>query len=181
MTLLVGLGNPGKQYEKTRHNAGFMVLDKMSADFKFNKKFNAEVAALPPQPPLSGGQQKIILAKPQTFMNLSGQAVQAIMSYYKISPEDLTVIHDDLDIPLGEYKIQKNRSSAGHNGVQSIIDSLGTQDFTRVRIGIQQSKVEGRRLKVDAEKYVLEKFNKNEFKIVEEVIEKIIAEIIEQN
>ncbi|MFH1188121.1 MAG: aminoacyl-tRNA hydrolase [bacterium] len=195
MKLIVGLGNPGKKYEKTRHNAGFMALDRMAPDFKFVKKFNAEIlirghaavlcgetaaeqkqkgarhpAPYSPVEP-TRAQDKTILAKPQTFMNLSGQSVSAIMSFYKINPEDLVVIHDDLDIELGEFKIQKNRSSAGHNGVQSIIDSLGTKDFTRVRIGIKNSKSE---INLSAEKFVLDKFNKDELEIIGEVIKKTL-------
>lgn len=158
--LIIGLGNPGKQYEKTRHNVGFMALDEMAPGFKFVKKFNAEIAI---------GEQ-IIFAKPQTFMNLSGQSVQAIMSFYKITPEELIVIHDDLDIELGEFKVQKNRSSAGHNGVQSIIDSLGTKNFSRIRIGIRNPNPE---INLSAEKFVLQKFSKEEMGVVYKVIKKV--------
>jgi PTH1 family peptidyl-tRNA hydrolase len=158
MNLIIGLGNPGRQHENTRHNVGFMVLDKISNNFKFVKKFNCEIAKL----------GDAIFAKPQTFMNLSGQAVQAIMSFYKINSEDLVVIHDDLDIELGDFKIQKNRSSAGHNGVQSIIDSIGTKDFTRIRVGIKNEQPN-----IVAEKFVLGRFGKEELGVVSGVIEKI--------
>jgi len=135
MKLIIGLGNPGKEYEKTRHNAGFLAVDKIIENFQFSifnfqLKFNAEIS--------QGiiNNEKVISVKPQTFMNGSGQAVKAIADYYKIKPEDIIVIHDDLDIPLGKYKISKGKSSAGHKGVQSIIDLLGTKNFTRIRIGI---------------------------------------------
>jgi len=160
MKLIVGLGNPGIKYKNTRHNVGFMALDKMSGDFKFNKKFNAEVSKI----------DDTVLAKPQTFMNLSGPSVQAVMSFYDIAPDDLTVIHDDLDIALGEFKIQKGRSSAGHNGVQSIMDSIGTKEFTRVRVGIKTEALE----KIPVEKFVLQRFGDDEFDIVSTVIDQIL-------
>lgn len=213
MKLLVGLGNPGKKYEKTRHNTGFMTVDAIasalqSADWRIQTDFNAEISES------IIGDEKIILAKPQTFMNESGKAVKAIAEYYgaprirakhipllfggaesaeaekkphslknlqtrvsakadKIDIKDIIVIHDDLDIPLGEYKIVRDRSSAGHKGVQSIIDALGTKDFTRIRIGTlpQSGKPE------NTEKFVLEKFTKEEEKIIAEVIEKVCKEI----
>lgn len=165
MKLIVGLGNPGKQYEKTRHNVGFMTLDKIASDFKFVKKFNAEIAVRERAAVICG---ETILAKPQTFMNLSGQSVRAIISFYKINTKDLIVVHDDLDIQLGEFKIQKNRSSAGHNGAQSIIDLLGTKDFTRIRIGIKNE-----RPNIVTEKFVLEKFSKEEMEIIDEIIKKV--------
>ncbi|MFH1564372.1 MAG: aminoacyl-tRNA hydrolase [bacterium] len=212
MKLIVGLGNPGKQYEKTRHNVGFMALDKLAehaaapyretaaeqSSFKFVKKFNADIAICEHAAVLCGetaaeqkqkgarhpigcrapyncneptrAQCQTIFAKPQTFMNLSGQSVQAIVSFYKINPEDIVVIHDDLDIELGEFKIQKNRSSAGHNGAQSIIDFLGTKDFTRIRIGIKNEWSN-----IVAEKFVLDKFNKEESKIIDDVIKKTLC------
>ena len=172
MKLIVGLGNPGKKYKKTRHNAGFLAIDKIVSNFNFSSpafqpKFNAEIS--------EGmiNDKKIILAKPQTFMNDSGRAVREIMDYYKIDVENVTIIHDDIDISLGKYKIITNRSSAGHKGVQSIIDHFGTKDFLRIRIGIE---IENR--KTPTEKFVLEKFGKEEMKIVEKVIEEIIEKIV---
>ena len=171
MKLIIGLGNPGEEYKKTRHNAGFLTINKIADSFKFpvssfQSKFNAEI---------SEGiidDEKIILVKPLTFMNNSGQAVKAIMDYYKIDLENIIVIHDDLDILLGEYKIIKDRNSAGHKGVQSIIDYLGTKDFTRIRIGIA---VENK--KTPTEKFVLERFDKDEMEVVEGVIEEITDNI----
>ncbi|MCK5084398.1 MAG: aminoacyl-tRNA hydrolase [Candidatus Pacebacteria bacterium] len=172
MKLIIGLGNPGKKYEKTRHNTGFLVVNKIANNFQFpvsgfNSKFNAEIS----QDAIDN--EKVILVKPLTFMNSSGQAVRAVLDYYKIDPRDIIVIHDDLDIPLGEYKISKNRNSGGHKGVQSIIDCLGTKDFTRIRIGIMT-----KNKKTPTEKFVLEGFGKDEMEIIEEVIEEIENEIV---
>ncbi len=184
MKLIIGLGNPGEEYKKTRHNAGFLAVDKIAnsisaqggpalgwqfPSFSIQQKFNAEI---------SNGiidNEKIILAKPQTFMNNSGQAVKAIINYYKIDPKDIIVIHDDLDIPLGEYKISKNKNSGGHKGVQSIIDHLGTKDLSRIRIGIM---VEDK--KTPTEKFVLERFSKEEMEVVNGMIKEITKNISTQ-
>ena len=172
MKLIIGLGNPGKEYEKTRHNAGFLVVDELAdgmqySVFSIQQKFNAEIS--------EGiiNNEKIILAKPQTFMNNSGQAIKAVLDYYKIDTEDIIVIHDDLDIPTGEFKISKNKNSGGHKGVQSIIDHLGTKDFIRIRIGIM---IENK--KTPTEKFVLERFSEKEMEIVDGVIEKIENKIV---
>ncbi len=134
MKLIIGLGNPGKKYQKNRHNIGFMVVDELAKQLNLNwqlsTKFNAEIAKK------KTNTEQIILAKPMTFMNSSGQAVQLISQYYKINSQDIIVIHDEKDLNFGQYKIQTNRGPAGHNGVKSIIDYLKTQDFTRIRIGI---------------------------------------------
>jgi len=175
MKLIIGLGNPGKQYEKTRHNVGWVVLDKLSraltsALYSQNNKFKSEIS----EGEMNG--KKIIFAKPQTFMNNSGEAIRTIIDFYKINPEnDLIVIHDDKDIPLGEVKIQKNKSSAGHNGVQSIINYLKTQNFTRVRIGVapQDPNKIG-----DTAKFVLKKFGLFEKKKLSEGIDKAVQIII---
>lgn len=177
MKLIIGLGNPGKLYAKTRHNAGFMILDKLRevlkenniSDWELSKKFNAEVC---------GGtinNNKILLVKPMTFMNDSGQAVQLIANFYKLTPADLIVVHDDKDIKLGEIKIQTDRSSAGHNGVQSIMDHIGTQNFTRVRVGVAP---ENPKKMSDTAKFVLNRFGLFERKKVEEVIKKSVEEIL---
>lgn len=138
MKLIIGLGNPGKKYEKTRHNVGFLVLDalheKMKEDhissWEHSKKFNAEVAGVLYK------NEKLILVKPQTFMNDSGVAVGAIAHFYKLTNRDLIVVQDDKDIPLGEIKVQRDRGTAGHNGIKSIVEHLGTQDFFRIRVGV---------------------------------------------
>lgn len=170
MKLIIGLGNPGKEYAGTRHNAGFMAIDflaaKLGASFSLNKKFNAEIGES------KIGREKIILAKPQTFMNESGRAAQAICDFYKISPQDILVIHDDKDIALGISKTQTDRTSAGHNGVQSIIEHFGTQNFTRLRLGVKSPTDIA-----DTADFVLAKFSNEEKKILMEVIEKEIEKI----
>ena len=178
MKLIIGLGNPGIEYQKTRHNAGFLTLDKIVSNFQFpisnfQSKFNAEIS----QDIID--DEKVMLIKPQTFMNNSGQAVKTILDYYKINPEDIIVIHDDLDIPLGEFKISKNKNSGGHKGVQSIIDCLGTKDFTRIRIGIgAESGVQVLTCKIPTEKFVLEKFGGEEMGKIEKVIEGVIHSLV---
>lgn len=169
MVLIIGLGNPGKQYQGTRHNVGFFVIGKMREslklpEFNLEKKFKAEIAK----------GKNLILAKPQTFMNNSGEAVSLIYNFYKIDPPNLLVAHDDLDIPLGEYRIQQDKSSAGHKGAQSIIEALGTQDFNRLRIGIKTEMLE----KIPAEDFVLQKFSPEEKKIIDQTIKKALAEIL---
>jgi len=191
MILLIGLGNPEKKYELTRHNAGFMLLEKIQKtwefpDFEFNKKFNAEISInnLPllnkerVRGEVVGSENnKILLIKPQTFMNLSGVSVKAILDFYKLSPDDIIVIHDDIDIPLGKYKIATDSSSAGHNGVQNIIDQLGTQKFRRIRIGAGEQKEGALVCKLNAHDYVLGKFSPEELETIEKISEDILKEV----
>jgi PTH1 family peptidyl-tRNA hydrolase len=139
MKLIVGLGNPGKQYEKTRHNVGFTVVDAVAgafgADaFQNNEKFKSAMTRF------VSVNTEVMLAKPATFMNLSGDAVSRIVSFYKIAYADIAVVHDEMDIPAGEIKLSFGRGAAGHNGVASIIAALGTEEFLRVRIGIGKGK-----------------------------------------
>jgi len=170
MRIIAGLGNPGEKYNKTRHNIGFMFLDFVAQNHDLSwhddKKFNALVTK----------HEDLILVKPSTFMNNSGQSIQAILSYYKllskkfgiINKKDsdlsqvLTVIHDDLDIELGKYKVSTNSRSAGHNGVQSIINHLKTKNFKRIRIGIKGTKPN----KMPTEKFVLGKFSPEELETI---------------
>jgi PTH1 family peptidyl-tRNA hydrolase len=143
MKLIVGLGNPGEKYIHTRHNLGFLVLEHFFKDFSpsydgqwhMEKKFKGEIAELSWQPK-EGEAVKVILLKPQTFMNLSGESVKAVAEYYQIDPEDIWVIHDELDLPLGSLKIRVGGTSAGHKGIQSMMDHLGTEKFWRFRMGI---------------------------------------------
>ncbi len=164
MILIVGLGNPGKKYENTRHNLGFMVVDKLAE--------NQKSKIVPPAKPLAthGKNQKYILIKPQTFMNDSGVEVKKMANFYKVDAENIWVIHDDLDQELGKIKIKKGGGSGGHNGVQSIIDNLGTDDFWHFKIGIgrpeQKSQV------ID---YVLQNFTKDENKIIDNSIKIIVS------
>lgn len=172
MKLIVGLGNPEKQYANTRHNAGFLVIDKLLADCeseaKFDKKANAEVAKT------TINKKRVLLAKPLTYMNNSGLAVRALLDFYKLKPENLIIIHDEKDIPLGETRVQTNRGPAGHNGVKSIIEQLGTKNFTRIRVGV--SPADQNKIK-DTANFVLGKFTAEETKKLKKVIENISQEI----
>ncbi len=172
-TIIAGLGNPGKKYEKTRHNAGFMFADYFwqsfreelgFSDWKMDKRLKSEVSICKDK------SKKIILLKPQTFMNLSGEAVSAAKKYYKVKLENIIVAHDDIDLPLGKYKVSVNSSSAGHNGAQNLIDMLGTKNFTRLRIGVENR---ADKTKIPTEEYVLGKFTTREVKIVKKIIEEI--------
>ncbi|ARU90878.1 peptidyl-tRNA hydrolase [Spiroplasma clarkii] len=131
--LIVGLGNPGKQYEQTRHNAGFIALDTLMDSFAISSQktaFKAELYFAN----IKG--EKVIFAKPQTYMNLSGEAVLQILAFYKIPISDLVIIYDDKDLPMGKLRFRESGSAGGHNGMKSIIHVLGTQDFKRLRIGV---------------------------------------------
>jgi len=172
MKIIVGLGNPGKKFEKTRHNLGFMVLDRFSKKNKFPKfKMEKEFLAMVSEKKI--GKEKIILVKPQTFMNNSGLAVKEILKKLRTSnieplTSNLWVVHDDLDIPFGKIKISFGRGSGGHKGVQSIIDEIGTKDFLRFRIGIGKANNKAASNKED---FVLQKFSKKEEKVLKEIFE----------
>ena len=174
MKLLIGLGNPGEKYAGTRHNVGFEFLDKLQSTWNFptfelNSKFNSLVSKGSYK--IQDTKYEILLAKPQTFMNLSGQAVKSILDFYKLSPEDILVVHDDKDILLGEFRLATDSSSAGHNGVQNIIDNLGTQKFKRLRIGV------GTETNLPTDVFVLQKFSDEEKEKVEKVLEEVTGEI----
>jgi len=173
MKLIIGLGNPGKEYEKTRHNVGFMMADKIKEkydfpDFEFKKIFNAEISKN------NIDSKEILLVKPQTFMNLSGEAIRAVLDFYKLAPDDILVIHDDIDLALGKYKITEGSGSAGHNGVQDIMDKLSTKDFKRVRIGVGNANL---RSIIDPADFVLQRFSEEELKAIENISEDILEEI----
>lgn len=169
MILIVGLGNPGKKFKRTRHNLGFRIVENFAKknnfpDFKFSKKNNAKICKR------KIDQKSIILAKPQTFMNNSGKVVKKLTYNLQLTTNNLWIIHDDLDLPLGKIRISKGRGSAGHKGVQSIIDELKTKNFVRFRIGIKPKKY---KLKAkNLEKFVLQKFTKREEKIIKKAIER---------
>ncbi|GEL78258.1 aminoacyl-tRNA hydrolase [Tenuibacillus multivorans] len=163
MKCIVGLGNPGFKYRKTRHNIGFMTVDHMASEngWKINKSgFESNYA----EEHWKG--EKIILVKPQTYMNLSGQAVKKIVDYYSIDPQDILVIYDDLDLPSGKIRLRQKGGHGGHNGIRSIIDQLGTKEFNRIRFGIGRPETN-----MDIIDYVLGKFSKNEKQRVEPAIE----------
>lgn len=171
MKLIVGLGNPGKEYEKTRHNVGFIAIEILAGMFGFEpfKKDNDSNAMI------SSGiinNEKYILLKPQTFMNRSGFSVKFIMDYYKIQLDDLIVIQDELDINAGQFKLSRNRSSAGHKGIQSIIDSLGTKDFARYRIGIESN-----RHNMPSEDFVLANISSDDMAPIQSAIDNICNDI----
>lgn len=164
--LIIGLGNPGKEYEKTPHNVGFMAVDKIAQ--VYNLKFNL---AQKHQAMISEGQingQKVTIMKPITYMNLSGNAVRSYVEYYKINVNDIIVIYDDMDLPLGQLRIRKAGSSGGHNGMKSIIANLQTEEFKRIRIGI--GRPTNNRGVID---YVLHHLSKEEEKVLSEKIDLI--------
>lgn len=172
MKLIVGLGNPGEKYEGTRHNIGFAIVDALRKDLEF-EKFNEDkkFSSL-----ISTGhfnEQKISIVKPQTFMNLSGTAVQNIMEFYKISPEDLWVVYDDIDLSLGQIRIRTVGSPGTHNGMKNIIGLLGTDKFPRLRIGIE-SRGESAPEKQDTSSFVLSKFLPTEQENLEKTIKTAI-------
>ncbi len=161
MKIIAGLGNPGKEYENTKHNAGFLTIDVLSEKYgiKVNKiKFKGLIG--------EGmiGTEKVILVKPQTYMNLSGQCIREIVSFYKIDMEDLVIIYDDIDLPMGNLRIRKKGSAGTHNGMRSIIYDLQDDGFPRVRIGI------GGERKGDLANYVISGFSGDDRKLIEDAI-----------
>ena len=174
LKLFVGLGNPGTKFKKTRHNVGFLCIDEflleiskhvLDPNFEFSKKYNSDIFV----------SDNFIFAKPQTFMNASGDSVSSLATFYKIQPTDIFIIHDDLDIALGEYKIQKGKGPKDHNGLNSIYEKLGTKDFWHVRIGInnQESRINNQGSKILGEEYVLMKFTDDEMKSLNSIFPKI--------
>lgn len=161
MKLLVGLGNPGEKYAKNRHNVGFMFLDMLAgeANWREEKKFHGMVAEVE----IEG--EKCVLLKPSTFMNDSGKAVEALANFYKINVSDIYVIHDDLDMVFGEWKVQQGKGPKVHNGLISIEQSLGAADFWRGRIGVDGRDSEYR---MEGHAYVLQDFTSGEMKSLEE-------------
>ena len=171
MKLIAGLGNYGPEYEKTRHNYGFMVIDEIQRkhdfpDFKLDKEHDALISK----------KGDVLLVKPQTYMNESGKAIKSIASYYKIDIKDIIVIHDDAETNLGEIKEVESRSAAGHNGVRSIIDELKTNEFKRLKLGINSNDPSFKNKPLD--ETVLKNFSKAEEIVALEVIEKATELII---
>ena len=164
MKLIVGLGNPGIEYQFTPHNVGFLAIDRIANEFGVDVR-NRQCRALTARATMTS--ETVLLAKPETFMNLSGISVRELVSKYEIRPEeDLIVIQDELDFPLGTLRIHTRRSSAGHNGIESIINALGTKDFLRIRMGVAPDhKIE------DGMSYLLSPFRKVQLKVVDEMLE----------
>lgn len=162
MYLLIGLGNPGEKYRDTRHNIGFSFLDSLSSKYGFSftdSKWKAKACKT------TLWQEAVVVAKPETFMNLSGSAVGAIASYYKIPPEKIVVVHDDLDLPVGRVKMVIDRGPGGHNGIASIITHINSKKFARVRIGVGRPIPE----KMEVSSFVLGKFDPADARIVEDL------------
>ena len=164
MKLIVGLGNPGIEYQFTPHNLGFLAVDRIASALGVEVR-SRQCRALTARAIIEG--ETVLLAKPETFMNLSGVSVRELVAEYEANPEsDLIVIQDELDFPLGTLRIHQRRSSAGHNGIESIIEALGTQDFLRIRIGVApEHNVE------DGQRYLLAPFRKAELAVVDGVLE----------
>ena len=165
MKLIVGLGNKGREYENTRHNMGFMLVDRYlkykNIIDKFKEKFNAMYIET------TINNEKVIFIKPMTYMNNSGIAVRAFVDFYKLNSEDILVISDDLDLDLGKFRLRRNGSSGGHNGLKSIISHLGTDNFKRLRIGISNDKD-------DVINYVLSKFSKKELNEIDTMFDTLV-------
>ncbi len=166
MKMIVGLGNPGKQYERTRHNSGFMAIDKVAEKLNLNidkKEFAA----------LTANNNQVILVKPQTYMNNSGEAVSQIMKYYHIDINDLLIIYDDLDLKYGQLRLRLKGSSGGHNGIKSIINYIHSENFKRIRIGIEKNPL------IETADYVLGKVEKDKQQLFDDSIEKASQAAIE--
>jgi len=162
--LIVGLGNPGDEYRLTPHNLGFMVVDRVASEHRVEIR-NRQCRALTAR--IQVGDEPVLLAKPETYMNLSGVSVRELVAEYEVKPDaDLIVVQDELDFPLGTLRIHTRRSSAGHNGIESIIGALGTQDFLRIRMGVApERKVE------DGERYLLSPFRKADLAVVDGMLD----------
>ena len=168
MYIIVGLGNPGRKYENTRHNLGFITIDRLASkhDIKVDKiKFKALVG----DGRIAG--QKVLLVKPQTYMNLSGESVREVANFYKVEPDEIIVIYDDLDLPLGNLRIRKSGSAGTHNGMKSVVYQLKSDQFPRVRIGI------GQNVDKDIIDFVIGGFRKEEVPILEDTVDKAVMAI----
>lgn len=175
MKIIIGLGNPEEKYSGTRHNLGFEVVDRFAKKLEdsvwtADQKFKAEVIKIP----------DLILIKPQTYINRSGLTVAALARFYKVAPEDIIVVHDELDLPLGKIKVRLGGAAAGHHGVESVINELGSDQFVRVRLGIGNLKShsgEHKRISFSAEKFVLEPFLQSEHSEVKHMVKRALGAI----
>lgn len=166
MKLIVGLGNPGKIYEKTRHNIGFMIIDNYIKNKNINISFSNKFAGNYIRTKLFN--EDVIFLKPQSYINLSGNVVKKFSDYYKININDILIIHDDMDIDLGKYKLKQKGSSGGHNGLKNIELEFKSQNYKRLKIGISKSKL------VDTKDYVLGNFTAEEIELLSPIIKKSI-------
>lgn len=167
--IIVGLGNPGREYEGTRHNTGFMVMDRLAEKYKIEVK-KQKCKALLGQGEIEG--EKVLLVKPQTYMNLSGQAVAEVVNFYKEDLENLVIVFDDIDLPVGKLRIKERGSAGTHNGMKSIVSSLGTTEFKRVKVGIGKQ-MPGE----DLANYVLGTFQKEERDLLADAMENAVGAI----
>lgn len=168
--LVAGLGNPGRQYRENRHNVGFLVVDRLAA--RLGVTFSRlESKALVTKADYEG--ERLILAKPQTFMNLSGQAISGLLRFYKIPAKNLLIVYDDVDLPLGTLRLRPAGSAGGQKGMLSIIERLATQDFPRLRIGIDRPPD-----RMDAASYVLQDFSRAEAEVLPEILDRAVAAIL---
>lgn len=161
MYLIAGLGNPGTKYRNTRHNMGYRVIDSWAGSLGVvlrSRRFHSRCGET------ALGTKRIILLRPVTFMNLSGQAVKVCADYYRLDPEHILVVHDDVDLPLGKIKVARNRGGGGHKGIQSVIDHLGTRQFPRVRVGVGRP-----RYREEIEHFVLSPFYEDEKELLDQV------------
>lgn len=167
MKLVVGLGNPGRKYKNTKHNVGFMCLDfyakKNNLVFKKENKFSGESLKI----------GDMLLLKPHTFMNLSGESIRKIIQFYDVHIENVLIIYDDLSLPLGKIRLREQGSAGGHNGIKSVIQHFHTNQFKRIKIGIDSNPL------IDSKDYVLSKFSKQEFKELEVTVESV-SDIIDE-
>ncbi|QQS39229.1 aminoacyl-tRNA hydrolase [Candidatus Woesebacteria bacterium] len=183
MKLVIGLGNPGKEYDKTRHNVGYAVVDTLVSEisriricdvkFRHDRKLNSEIAKV----------DDLVFAKPTTFMNNSGLAVSKLASYFRVARNDIYVVHDDLDINIGDFKIQNTKGPHNHNGVLSVEEHLGGRDFWRVRVGIENRKrvhddTKSNLAFIPGEDYVLSRFGKDEIGIVDKATKQIVEDLL---
>jgi len=169
MKLIVGLGNPGAEYTKTRHNVGFMVLDALGSDWKAEKKLESEICEI------KIADHKALLIKPQTFMNNSGEAVQAIAAFYKVDPSEIVVIYDDVDLEFGKLRVRHGGGSGGHNGIKSLMQHAG-DEFIRFRVGIRNETVKN---PIPTDKFVLAPFTPTEQQHMPDIVAKITSELAE--
>lgn len=171
MKLIIGLGNPGKEYQLTRHNIGFLcvstIVERLGGTFKLDRALKSELAKV------KIDIHDVLFLRPQTYMNLSGEAVRAVMNYYKIALEDILVIYDDMALPLGAVRIRETGSAGGHNGIKSIIQHCSSEHWKRIRIGISGHG------NIDAKDYVLGKFSKTELVEYESIFDHILKAVEE--
>lgn len=163
MYIIAGLGNPTKEYDKTRHNVGFEVIDRLA------DRYDIDVSERKHRAFCGKGMiegQKVLLVKPQTFMNLSGESLRSVVDYYKVTPEELVVIYDDISLPPGQLRIRLKGSAGGHNGIKNIIAHLGTQEFPRIKVGVGAKPP-----RMDLKDYVLSRFSKGEQELMDKAFQ----------